>query len=232
MYLWGIKNETKKTIKTEPRCENSGKNKMKTSIFNNSVISQAIELGFDFEDFTEETTIEELYQHLMDFFNENSERLEQEEDECDVESHGRNQYVSYGEYNSSGDIVDFSQHWGDDPDTKVFHSDFVFLDEKTNKMKRMSLYYLVGETYLNAPDGYFYNEKTGRHEREEDTFDVCFNDSENSNNKGFEADFDYCKDYIDNYNGTDESYFEDYKGGTVSIVNNNTGETVYEEEIR
>ena len=64
------------------------------------------------------------------------------------------------------------------------------------------------------------------------TYDVHFNDSENSNNKGFEYSFDDAKAYIDRYNGTNESYFEDYKGGTVSVVNNDTGETEYEEEVR
>lgn len=64
------------------------------------------------------------------------------------------------------------------------------------------------------------------------TYDVHFNDSADSNSKGFQADYDYCKDYINRYNGTNHSYFEDYKGGTVSIVCNETGETVHEEEVR
>ena len=64
------------------------------------------------------------------------------------------------------------------------------------------------------------------------TYDVHFNDEYNSNNKGFEQSYEYCKDYIESWNGTDESYFEDYKGGTVSIVCNETGETVYEEVVR
>jgi hypothetical protein len=64
------------------------------------------------------------------------------------------------------------------------------------------------------------------------TYDVHFNDSTDSNGKGFMADFDYCKNYIEQNNGTNNSYFEDYKGGTVSIVCNETGETVYEEEVR
>lgn len=63
-------------------------------------------------------------------------------------------------------------------------------------------------------------------------FDVHFNDSENSNNKGFELSLDEAKAYIEQYNGTNESYFKDYKGGIVSIVNIETGETVYEEEIK
>lgn len=64
------------------------------------------------------------------------------------------------------------------------------------------------------------------------TYDVHFNDSTDSNSKGFEETLDYCKDYIQMHNGTNESYFADYKGGTVSIVCNETGETVYEEIIK
>ncbi len=64
------------------------------------------------------------------------------------------------------------------------------------------------------------------------TYDVYFNDDCDSNNKGFAQSLEYCKDYITAYNGTSESYFADYKGGVVSIVCNETGETVYEEHIR
>ena len=64
------------------------------------------------------------------------------------------------------------------------------------------------------------------------TYDVHFNDESDSNNKGFSQSYDYCKTYIEAFNGTSESYFEDYKGGIVSIVCNETGETVYEEEVR
>lgn len=39
-------------------------------------------------------------------------------------------------------------------------------------------------------------------------------------------------DYIRSYNGTSESYFADYKGDTVSIVCNETGETVYETVVK
>jgi hypothetical protein len=65
------------------------------------------------------------------------------------------------------------------------------------------------------------------------TYDVHFNDECDSNSKNFvAASYDYCKSYIESNNGTDESYFADYKGGTVSIVCNETGETLYEEEVR
>ena len=53
-----------------------------------------------------------------------------------------------------------------------------------------------------------------------------------SNRKGFNESYEYCLNYIKMYNGTNESYFADYKGGTVSIVNNNTEEYVYNEIVK
>ena len=44
------------------------------------------------------------------------------------------------------------------------------------------------------------------------TYNVVFNDDNSSNDKGFEQTLDYCKNYIATYNGTNESYFADYKG--------------------
>lgn len=64
------------------------------------------------------------------------------------------------------------------------------------------------------------------------TYDVVFNDDTDSNAKGWSESYDYCLSYIKMYNGTNESYFEDYKGGVVSIYCNNTQETVYEEEVK
>ena len=64
------------------------------------------------------------------------------------------------------------------------------------------------------------------------TYDVHFNDEYNSNSKGMRATIEECREYISLNNGTNKSYFADYKGGSVSIVCNETGETVYEEEIR
>ena len=63
------------------------------------------------------------------------------------------------------------------------------------------------------------------------TYDVVFNDSENSNNKGFQISFEDCKQWIEFNRNDKTTYFGDYKGGTVSIVCNETGETVYEENI-
>lgn len=64
------------------------------------------------------------------------------------------------------------------------------------------------------------------------TYDIYFNDSENSNNKGFNMTLEEAKEYIRIYNGTNKSYFADYKGGTVSIVCNENGEEVYNTTIR
>ena len=64
------------------------------------------------------------------------------------------------------------------------------------------------------------------------TYDVHFDDENDSNCKGWAISLAKCKDYIDSYNGTNESYFADYKGGTVSIYCNELDETVYEAEIK
>lgn len=64
------------------------------------------------------------------------------------------------------------------------------------------------------------------------TYDVYFNDGINSNSKGFRNTISYCKDYIKTWNGSDHSYFADYKGGTVSIVCNETRKTVYETKVK
>ena len=64
------------------------------------------------------------------------------------------------------------------------------------------------------------------------TYDVHFNDDSNSNSKGFKQTLDFCRNYIETRNGSNESYFPDYKGGTVSIVCNETGETVFETEVK
>ena len=63
------------------------------------------------------------------------------------------------------------------------------------------------------------------------TYDVHFNDENSSNNKGFRNTLDECKYYIQQNNGTEVSYFADYIDGTVSIVCNETGETVFETAV-
>lgn len=64
------------------------------------------------------------------------------------------------------------------------------------------------------------------------TYDVVFNDDTASNEHGWQETKEYCLNYIEMYNGTDESYFEDYKGGIVQIVCNETGQVVFEDRVR
>ena len=64
------------------------------------------------------------------------------------------------------------------------------------------------------------------------TYDVVFNDDCHSNSKGWKETLDDCIDYIKSNNGTDNSYFADYKGGVVSIVCNETDETVFDKPVK
>ncbi len=64
------------------------------------------------------------------------------------------------------------------------------------------------------------------------TYNIVFNDSENSNDLGLKENLEYCRNWIHIHNGTNWSYFEDYKGGEVSIVCNESGEVVHSENIQ
>lgn len=65
-----------------------------------------------------------------------------------------------------------------------------------------------------------------------DEYDVVFHDANNDNNKGMNTSYKECLEYIQLYNGTDRSYFADYKGGIVCIHSLKRGVDVYEEEVR
>jgi len=64
------------------------------------------------------------------------------------------------------------------------------------------------------------------------TYNVYFDSDRESNDKGWKESYQYCKNYIDDNNGTRNSYFDDYKGGTVSVYCNETEEVVYSEPIK
>jgi hypothetical protein len=68
-------------------------------------------------------------------------------------------------------------------------------------------------------------------EGEPKTYDVVFNSDEDSDSKGFQATEQYCRDYIAQNNGTNNNYFADYKGGTVSVWCNETNQTVYYTDV-
>lgn len=62
-------------------------------------------------------------------------------------------------------------------------------------------------------------------------YDVVFNDDYNSNNKGINGTYEECMNWIEFCRNDKSTYFGDYKGGTVSIIDIETGEHVYTEEI-
>lgn len=63
------------------------------------------------------------------------------------------------------------------------------------------------------------------------TYDVIFNDENDSNSMGFEMTKSEAIDYIKTWNGTDHTYFGDYKGGIVSVVDSE-GEEVYFDAVK
>ena len=120
---------------------------MKTSkqVFANAsrianVILSAVKLGFDIDP---NDTVESVMEAAEEFIKVNgtAQRYEREV--------------------SRGNNFDFSAHWYDSPDTEVDHEYFV--DDEGNLIQ---LFYLVGETDHNAPDGFFYSRKSGKHEKE------------------------------------------------------------------
>lgn len=64
------------------------------------------------------------------------------------------------------------------------------------------------------------------------TYDVHFNSSSESNNKGFKLTQEECEGWIEANKNDKSTYFGDYVGGTVSVVCNETGEEVFSEEIK
>lgn len=65
----------------------------------------------------------------------------------------------------------------------------------------------------------------------EQVFDVVFNDDTASNCKHINSTYECCMQWIEANRHDNTTYFADYKGGTVSIVEVNTGNYVYTENI-
>ena len=122
----------------------------KTNYFQNSVIQQAIQLGFDFSQFSNHDDVQEINCALIEFFEENTDLLENLEDECDVISHGSSQHVEFMNYSCTGEILDWSKHWREKPDTKIYHSEFCFIDKTEGLVKYMKLFCYVGENDFNT----------------------------------------------------------------------------------
>lgn len=91
----------------------------------NKTVIAAIKIGFDFANID---LSEDLEKQLIDFLHENSEKLKPENHFCEVKQHSNGQYVSFGNFNSSGDIVRYSDYWGKRKQ-RIYHSDFLHINE-------------------------------------------------------------------------------------------------------
>lgn len=65
----------------------------------------------------------------------------------------------------------------------------------------------------------------------EQVYDVVFNDDTASNCKHINSTYECCMQWIEANRNDNTTYFGDYKGGTVSVVEVNTGNYVYTENI-
>lgn len=125
-----------------------------------NILKKAIELGYEMEENDPLYTVIEDAEY---FIIDNTPEKDKREEECEVRQNGRQQQVDWLDgkglrFQTFGEIVDFSENWHKDPSHKVYHTTVV--DSEANVVK---LYYLVGETDYNAPDGYYFDRKTNKH---------------------------------------------------------------------
>jgi hypothetical protein len=109
----------------------------------NLTITTAIKLGYDFDNASFET-IEEMEQEIVNFLNENQDKIKKSKvDFCEVNGHGNSQFVNYGPFNSSGEIVNWSDYYGQRKQ-RIYHSEFLGIDEKTGEVFIQKLYCFSG----------------------------------------------------------------------------------------
>lgn len=101
-------------------------------------LTQAIALGFKLPTNIEDT-IEYLHSSCLDFLNDNLDKLPTLTDKCEVNQSGHHQYVSYGNFRSDGEIVDWGYYYGKKRQ-KVYHSEFLYIDDFSGKAYRMRLW--------------------------------------------------------------------------------------------
>ena len=93
----------------------------------NKTILTAIQLGYNLEN-TQADTLDELHEEVMYYLTYNSSQLQKEYEECEVTSSGNSQNVSYGDFTSSGQIVDWSDYYYKERQ-RILHSDFVYIED-------------------------------------------------------------------------------------------------------
>ena len=65
-----------------------------------------------------------------------------------------------------------------------------------------------------------------------ETFDIVFDAEGKTDHEGFELSLAEAILYVKKYNGTDHSYFKQYKEGRVSVVSNETGILIHDEWVK
>ena len=122
-----------------------------------NILNKAIEIGFEID---ESLSMEELKEKAIHYLIENESCIDKY---CPVITGSCGQSVKWTdgkgyEFFAQGEIINFKRHLCDAPNTKVYYKKIV--DSFGNVIR---LYYLVGETEYNAPEGFYYNCKEKRH---------------------------------------------------------------------
>lgn len=119
MSMYELPTEVREWIKAQVKIHTALKAK---------TIEVLTSLGFDFSQFDNETELSEIKERAIEFLQAHSSELEQDNDECEVRGNGSRQSVNYGEYWSSGEIIDWA-HYYNKGLTKVEHSDFILIKD-------------------------------------------------------------------------------------------------------
>jgi hypothetical protein len=114
----------------------------------NKTIIKAIELGYDLNDTTAET-LQELQDDVMSYLYENCALLEKKYYECEVTSHGNTQNVSFGNFTSSGHIIDWSEYYYSERQ-RINHSDYVHIEDDGTPVLIVLWCYSKDEEVSNA----------------------------------------------------------------------------------
>jgi hypothetical protein len=102
----------------------------------NQTLKDALRIGFSIEDISFESS-EEFEKMVIDYLNENTERLPKLRDFCEVNGHGDRQYVNYGDFYSSGEIMHYDLYARKH---RIYHSSFLYIEEQSGKCYQMNLW--------------------------------------------------------------------------------------------
>jgi hypothetical protein len=184
------------------------------------------EIEYEFEEARSEVFVNwfcELIEGIdVDTLEDVSDRVELTP-EVDTDEDG-NEYVSFINIQLDGkdsDMVDYEFQTNGD---SYFQAIFSLMGEHSTQDVRKAAV-LAGAKYCyvhTTEDDYSLHFWIDR------SYDVTFEDAENSSSKGFSMSVEECKSWI--MNNRDDSLFKEYQGGMVFIVSRD-GEIQYSEEI-